>query len=228
MACPGRQRLRLRRHHHWQRTELPHHRCRPADDPAGARPKTLRLPHRKPPIPARTPSCAAWLPGHRPLARWAPSQPAGTLIFFGLLFLEARTIVFGSGVTIMLLCDGAFPNTTGSTRLQLFDAVAMGPITPGRVVITAAFGTVSVFTPIYPGVVCPAPLVPPVSGQPSVAVLGHRGDRGGKRRLVQSSGRPDPTGQAVIDIGCAHPLPPAVGRLHGAVRLSTGPTLALK
>jgi len=77
--------------------------------------------------------------------------------------------VFGSGLAIVpLLRDGVVAQHHWLTQGQFLDAVAMGLITPGPVVITAGFignlvaglpgavtATVAIFTPIYLAVVIP-------------------------------------------------------------------------
>jgi len=93
----------------------------------------------------------------------------GTLLALGLFFLKTGALVFGSGLAIVpLLRDGVVAQHHWLTQAQFLDAVAMGLITPGPVVITAAFigylvagplgalvATVGIFTPIYLGVVVP-------------------------------------------------------------------------
>jgi chromate transporter len=94
---------------------------------------------------------------------------AGTLTALGLFFLKTGAIVFGSGLAIVpFLRDGVVAQHHWLTDGQFLDAVAMGLITPGPVVITAGFigylvaglpgaivATVAIFTPIYLGVVVP-------------------------------------------------------------------------
>ena len=93
----------------------------------------------------------------------------GTLIALGLFFLKAGAFIFGSGLAIVpFLKEGVVSQHHWLTEGQFLDAVAMGLITPGPVVITAAFigylvgglagalvATVAIFTPIYLGVVLP-------------------------------------------------------------------------
>jgi chromate transporter len=92
-----------------------------------------------------------------------------TLVALGLFFLKTGAIVFGSGLAIVpFLRDGVVAQHHWLTAGQFLDAVAMGLITPGPVVITAGFigylvagfpgaivSTVAIFTPIYLGVVVP-------------------------------------------------------------------------
>ena len=92
---------------------------------------------------------------------------AGTLVALGLFFLKAGAFIFGSGLAIVpFLREGVVHQHHWLTQRQFLDAVAMGLITPGPVVITAAFigylvggfpgslvATVAIFTPIYLGVV---------------------------------------------------------------------------
>ena len=92
-----------------------------------------------------------------------------TLVALGLFFLKTGAVVFGSGLAIVpFLRDGVVAQHHWLTQGQFLDAVAMGLITPGPVVITAGFigylvaglpgaivATVAIFTPIYLGVVVP-------------------------------------------------------------------------
>jgi chromate transporter len=94
----------------------------------------------------------------------------GTLAALALFFLKTGAVVFGSGLAIVpFLRDGVVAQHHWLTEGQFLDAVAMGLITPGPVVITAGFigylvaglpgaivSTVAIFTPIYLGVVVPA------------------------------------------------------------------------
>ena len=94
---------------------------------------------------------------------------AGTLVALGLFFLKAGAFIFGSGLAIVpFLKEGVVTQHHWLTNGQFLDAVAIGLITPGPVVITAAFigylvggfagalvATVAIFTPIYLGVVIP-------------------------------------------------------------------------
>ena len=87
----------------------------------------------------------------------------------GWFFLKAGAFIFGSGLAIVpFLRDGVVHQHHWLTDGQFLDAVAMGLITPGPVVITATFigyltagwpgavvATVAIFTPIFLGVVLP-------------------------------------------------------------------------
>jgi chromate transporter len=95
----------------------------------------------------------------------------GTLVALGLFFLKAGAFIFGSGLAIVpFLKEGVVTQHHWLTSRQFLDAVAMGLITPGPVVITAAFigylvgglvgaavATLAIFTPIYLGVIVPGP-----------------------------------------------------------------------
>ncbi|WBP85124.1 chromate transporter [Kitasatospora cathayae] len=108
------------------------------------------------------------MPPILPLALGALGS-GGTLASLGLFFLKTGALVFGSGLAIVpLLRDGVVAQHHWLTESQFLDAVAMGLITPGPVVITAAFigylvagptgalvAAVAIFTPIYLGVVVP-------------------------------------------------------------------------
>jgi len=84
-------------------------------------------------------------------------------------FLKAGAFIFGSGLAIVpFLRQGVVHDHHWMTEAQFLDAVAMGLITPGPVVISATFigyfvggltgavvATVAIFVPIYLGVVVP-------------------------------------------------------------------------
>ena len=101
-----------------------------------------RLPRRKPPATPTTPTET-----RRSLAMLPLTAPAlgvlasgGVLVSLGLFFLKTGALVFGSGLAIVpLLRDGVVAQHHWLTQAQFLDAVAMGLITPGPVVITAAF-----------------------------------------------------------------------------------------
>lgn len=131
-----------------------------------ARP-TLRLPRRKPGPGGRPGVYGVVLPSAAAVLGTAAS--GGVLVSLGLFFLKTGALVFGSGLAIVpLLRDGVVAQHHWLTQAQFLDAVAMGLITPGPVVITAAFigylvagptgaiiATVAIFTPIWLGVVVP-------------------------------------------------------------------------
>jgi len=93
----------------------------------------------------------------------------GTSAALGLFFLKAGAFIFGSGLAIVpFLREGVVNQHHWLTERQFLDAVAIGLMTPGPVVITAGFigylvggwagavvSTVAIFTPIYLGVVIP-------------------------------------------------------------------------
>jgi chromate transporter len=128
-----------------------------------ARPRWLRL--------RRTSaSGVTGLPGI-PLAgkALAATVGGGTLLALGWFFLKAGAFIFGSGLAIVpFLREGVVHQHHWLSDGQFLDAVAMGLITPGPVVITATFvgyltagwqgaivATVAIFTPIFLGVVLP-------------------------------------------------------------------------
>jgi len=92
-----------------------------------------------------------------------------TLVALGLFFAKTGALVFGSGLAIVpFLHEGVVDQYHWLTPAQFLDAVAMGLITPGPVVITAGFigylvaglpgavvATLAIFTPIYLAVVIP-------------------------------------------------------------------------
>jgi chromate transporter len=112
-----------------------------------------------------------------PLAAIHPVFPAlavastSNSIALILFFLKAGAFIFGSGLAIVpFLREGVVHQHHWLTERQFLDAVAMGLITPGPVVITAGFigylvgglpgsiaATVAIFTPIYLGVIVPGP-----------------------------------------------------------------------
>ncbi len=109
---------------------------------------------------------AAFPPMHG-LVVWTASGE--TLVALSLFFLKAGAFIFGSGLAIVpFLREGVVVEHRWLTEGQFLDAVAMGLITPGPVVITATFigylvggfpgavvATIAIFTPIYLGVVVP-------------------------------------------------------------------------
>jgi chromate transporter len=105
-----------------------------------------------------------------PLAQTTAAAP-GTQLALALFFLKAGALIFGGGLAIVpFLREGAVVEHHWVTEGQFLDAVAMGLISPGPVVITATFigyladgfrgagiATVAIFLPIYLGVVVPGP-----------------------------------------------------------------------
>src|SRR6266511_5435222 len=93
----------------------------------------------------------------------------GTLVALGLFFAKAGAFIFGSGLAIVpFLREGVVAQHHWLDQRQFLDAVAMGLLTPGPVVISATFigyfvggltgavvATVAIFVPIYLGVVVP-------------------------------------------------------------------------
>ena len=89
-----------------------------------------------------------------------------------MFFIEASAFTFGSGLAIVpFLHAGLVEEHAWLTESQFVDAVAMGLITPGPVVIMATFAgylvhgvlgatiaTLAVFLPVYLFVVIPGPL----------------------------------------------------------------------
>jgi chromate transporter len=101
----------------------------------------------------------------------AVGDAGGTLLPLGLFFLKAGALIFGGGLAIVpFLREGVVLEHHWLTQDQFLDAVAIGFLTPGPLLITAAFigylvaswggaavATVAVFTPIYFGVIVPGP-----------------------------------------------------------------------
>lgn len=104
-----------------------------------------------------------------PIAQSTTVAAPGTSLALLLFFLKAGALIFGSGLAIVpFLREGVVVEHRWLTEGQFLDAVAMGLITPGPVVITATFigylvdglrgaiiATVAIFLPIYLGVVVP-------------------------------------------------------------------------
>jgi chromate transporter len=134
------------------------------------------------------------LPSRKPTSSFAPiiatakakgfaltvsGAPLGAL---GLFFLAAGAFTFGSGLAIVpYLHSGLVENHRWLTERQFVDAVAMGLISPGPVVIMATFAgyliggltgaviaTVCVFLPVFFFVVVPGPFVRRYEDHPRV------------------------------------------------------------
>ncbi|WP_432850606.1 chromate efflux transporter [Amycolatopsis sp. CA-161197] len=123
------------------------------------------------PPPASDERPSRFIPFALPSGALGAALGGGTLLSLGLFFLKTGAIVFGSGLAIVpLLREGVVDQHHWLTQGQFLDAVAMGLITPGPVVITAGFigyivaglpgaiiATVAIFIPIYLGVIVPGP-----------------------------------------------------------------------
>ncbi len=122
-----------------------------------------------PPAFLRRPKVALFgVPLVAPALAGAVASPS-TLRDLFLFFLKAGAFIFGSGLAIVpFLREGVVNQYHWLSPNQFLDAVAVGLITPGPVVITAAFigylvagllgaviASVAIFTPIYAGVVIP-------------------------------------------------------------------------
>ena len=104
---------------------------------------------------------------------WAWTGSGASLGALGLFFLKAGALTFGSGLAIVpFLHQGLVEDHHWLTEQQFVDAVAMGLISPGPVVIMAAFAgylvfgligavvaTAAVFLPAYFFVVVPGGLI---------------------------------------------------------------------
>jgi chromate transporter len=104
-----------------------------------------------------------------PSLQAATATAPGTQLALALFFLKAGALIFGSGLAIVpFFREGVVVEHGWLTEGQFLDAVAMGLITPGPVVITATFigylvdgfrgagiATFAIFLPIYLGVVIP-------------------------------------------------------------------------
>jgi chromate transporter len=108
--------------------------------------------------------------------------PLGTLGDVLLYFTQAGAFVFGSGLAIVPFLYGGVVKEYGwLTEKQFLDAVAVGMITPGPVVITAAFigflvagasgsvaAAIGTFLPCYLFVIIPAPWFRRVKNNPRI------------------------------------------------------------
>jgi chromate transporter len=104
-----------------------------------------------------------------PFTMLMATATGSTQVALALFFLKAGAFIFGSGLAIVpFLREGVVTQHRWLTEREFLDAVAIGLITPGPVVITAAFigylvggllgagiSTVAIFCPIYLGVVIP-------------------------------------------------------------------------
>jgi chromate transporter len=115
------------------------------------------------------PAAVRSLPMLLPAGALGVAAGGGVLVALGLFFAKTGALVFGSGLAIVpFLREGVVDQHHWLTPAQFLDAVAMGLITPGPVVITAGFigylvaglpgavvATIGIFTPIYLAVVIP-------------------------------------------------------------------------
>jgi chromate transporter len=120
------------------------------------------------PGPTRASAIVPFVPIHAVVAVASTPETQLALAWF---FLKAGALIFGSGLAIVpFLREGVVEQRHWLTEREFLDAVAIGLITPGPVVITAAFigyvvagplgaavSTVAIFLPIYLGVVLPGP-----------------------------------------------------------------------
>jgi chromate transporter len=100
---------------------------------------------------------------------WTGGASVERMLALAWFFLKAGAFIFGSGLAIVpFLREGVVTQHHWLTQRQFLDAVAMGLITPGPVVISATFigylvagfagaaiATIAIFLPIYLGVVLP-------------------------------------------------------------------------
>jgi chromate transporter len=129
----------------------------------------------------------------------ATAASAGTLQDLALFFLKAGAFIFGSGLAIVpFLRQGVVIERHWLTQRQFLDAVAMGLISPGPVVITATFigylvagfpgavvATAAIFLPVCLPRRCGARQLvrapPRQRAGPGLRPRSHRG-RGGRNR----------------------------------------------
>ena len=121
-----------------------------------------------------------------------PGEPLAVSSFWGLdriptyalplttFFLKTGAFIFGGGLVIIPLLETAVVEDFGwMTRNQFIDGVALGELTPGPVVITAAFvgykvagalgalvATVAIFTPSFGFIMFASPLLRQLRQQP--------------------------------------------------------------
>ena len=157
----------------------PHHVLHPERDRAGVHrggPRRRRGPRQARtssdaslradrPSPPRLPAAIGFLTPLFPVAATDPGLLGAIFVFF----IEAGAFIFGSGLAIVpFLHQGVVVQNGWLTEQQFLDAVAVGLITPGPVVITAAFvgfivaglpgatvASLAVFLPAYLLVVLP-------------------------------------------------------------------------
>jgi chromate transporter len=134
-----------------------------------ARPPMPRFGRRGAPPDTGTDEQRRSLPVPLPIGAFGALAGGGILLSLGLFFLKTGALVFGSGLAIVpFLRQGVVDQHHWLTQPQFLDAVAMGMITPGPVVISAGFigylvagftgamvATVAIFIPIYLAVVIP-------------------------------------------------------------------------
>ncbi|MBD2111964.1 MULTISPECIES: chromate efflux transporter [Cyanophyceae] len=135
-----------------------------------------------PPPAGPSPRTSAWLAPLLPITQGIPNllanlpaDPVAVSSFWGLdriqdyfvplstFFLKTGAFIFGGGLVIIPLLETAVVDDFGwMTRNQFIDGVALGELTPGPVVITAAFvgykvagalgalvATIAIFTPSF-------------------------------------------------------------------------------
>ncbi|MBD1916079.1 MULTISPECIES: chromate efflux transporter [Cyanophyceae] len=135
-----------------------------------------------PPPAGPSPSASAWFAPLLPITQGIPNllgnlpvDPIAVSSFWGLdriqdyfvplstFFLKTGAFIFGGGLVIIPLLETAVVDDFGwMTRNQFIDGVALGELTPGPVVITAAFvgykvagalgalvATIAIFTPSF-------------------------------------------------------------------------------
>jgi len=95
---------------------------------------------RKQPAPATPLAGALAMPGFKMAGLALPGFAVGTLGLMAVFFLKAAAFTFGSGLAIVpFLHEGVVDTYHWLNERQFLDAVAMGIITPGPVVIMATF-----------------------------------------------------------------------------------------
>lgn len=135
-----------------------------------------------PPPAGPSPRTSAWLAPLLPITQGLPhllsnvtAEPIAVSSFWGLdriqeylvplttFFLKTGAFIFGGGLVIIPLLENAVVDDFGwMTRNEFIDGVALGELTPGPVVITAAFvgykvagalgalvATIAIFTPSF-------------------------------------------------------------------------------
>jgi chromate transporter len=138
------------------------------------------------PLPLATVKAFAWM------------AAAGSLGTLGLFFAKASALTFGSGLAVVpFLHQGLVTDHHWLTERQLTDAVAMGLISPGPVVIMGTFAgylvagvvgavvaTVALFTPTYLFVVVPGRLFRRFERHPRLQGVRQGRDRRRGRRIA--------------------------------------------
>jgi len=120
-----------------------------------------------------------------PLAIAASPESTASLVRLGLFFLKIGAVLYGSGYVLVAFLEDSLVQDLGwLTEQQLLDAIAIGQLTPGPVLSTAAFvgflvaglpgagiAAAAIFLPSFLFVVILNPVVPRLRRSPRAACL---------------------------------------------------------